>query len=327
MSKEKIDLTKAVRDDKFLDGKGVVMMYYVAKSGGTYKHLLVGEDGITCSYTDDGRSINNNSCNVDNLVSKVEPSEQEVFNRNTMVALSEIVSVVEEIQARDKMLAALGEFREKRLDAAENRIDILMSERDTTDPEVGRSEDTMTMKFKSEMKEAFSIAGNHVKTPTDMANLISAQESFYKAMDEVKAQSDPEELDPFEAWWYDEGSGMNIGSEEELVSFAKRVTNIAWTNGAYTEKYSNRRNTIIEDYLKDDTITPKALLDLGFTEEYQPPVSECEGFIYYSFSKLGVELLSSIVSSDDGFYVFFEDQYEIHSLRKLGDLVLSLNEL
>lgn len=211
-------------------------------------------------------------------------------------------------------------------DLAENRIDILMSERNTPDPKVDESEDTMTMKSKSEMKEAFSIAGNHVKTPTDIANLIIAQESFYKDMDEVKTQSDPKEIDPFEAWWYNEGSGMPPYKGEDIECFAKRVTNTAWSNGYYTEKHSKRRNTIIEDHLKDENITPKALLDLGFTEEYQSPVSEYPGFIFYSFKKHGVELLSSEKGSDD-FCVFFENQDEIHSLRKLGDLVLSLNEI
>lgn len=77
---------------------------------------------------------------------------------------------------------------------------------------------------------------------------------------------------------------------------------------------------------EDKEITPKALLKLGFEEEYQPPIDNQAGYLYYSFKMRGIELLSN-ASDEDGWYVFNDDNYEIHNLRKLGDLILSLNEL
>ena len=91
-----------------------------------------------------------------------------------------------------------------------------------------------------------------------------------------------------------------------------------------------RKNSIISDAIDriaKETITPKALLDLGFIEEYQPPIDGCVGFIYYDFSMHGIDLLSNAISNEEPLYVFFENQHEIHNLRKLSDLITALNEL
>lgn len=81
------------------------------------------------------------------------------------------------------------------------------------------------------------------------------------------------------------------------------------------------------DTITKTTITPKALLDLGFTEEYQSDEDGTPGYIYYNFSKHGVDLMTNEVRGEEPLYVFLENQYEVHNLRKLGDLILSLTEL
>lgn len=39
----------------------------------------------------------------------------------------------------------------------------------------------------------------------------------------------------FENWWYDEGSA-NRPVDEDVEEFAKRMCQIAWSNGAYKER-------------------------------------------------------------------------------------------
>ena len=78
--------------------------------------------------------------------------------------------------------------------------------------------------------------------------------------------------------------------------------------------------------IAETEITPKALLKLGFEEEYQPPIDNQAGYLYYSFKMWGIELLSN-ASDEEGWYVFNDENNEIHNLRKLGDLITSLNEL
>jgi len=39
----------------------------------------------------------------------------------------------------------------------------------------------------------------------------------------------------WETWWNNEGSGMRPKPGEEIETFAKRMTRIAWANGAYIE--------------------------------------------------------------------------------------------
>ena len=80
------------------------------------------------------------------------------------------------------------------------------------------------------------------------------------------------------------------------------------------------------DRIAETEITPKALLKLGFEEEYQPPIDNQAGYLYYSFKMWGIELLSN-ASDEEGWYVFNDDNQEIHNLRKLGDLITSLKEL
>lgn len=40
-------------------------------------------------------------------------------------------------------------------------------------------------------------------------------------------------LDTFEKWWYKEGSGLQKKENEDIEEFVKRISEIAWLNGAY----------------------------------------------------------------------------------------------
>lgn len=40
-------------------------------------------------------------------------------------------------------------------------------------------------------------------------------------------------LDTFEKWWYQECSGLQKKENEDIEEFVKRISEIAWLNGAY----------------------------------------------------------------------------------------------
>lgn len=40
----------------------------------------------------------------------------------------------------------------------------------------------------------------------------------------------------FNTWWESEGSAMRPAGNEDIEEFAKRVTQIAWSNGGYVER-------------------------------------------------------------------------------------------
>lgn len=40
----------------------------------------------------------------------------------------------------------------------------------------------------------------------------------------------------FATWWSNEGSAMRPRPDEDVEEFAKRVTQIAWSNGEYVER-------------------------------------------------------------------------------------------
>ena len=81
------------------------------------------------------------------------------------------------------------------------------------------------------------------------------------------------------------------------------------------------------DSITETTITPKKLLKLGFIEQYQENEGNEPGYTFYSFKKHGIDLTSSEVGGFFPLHVYTDDSHEIHNLRTLGDLILSLNEL
>ena len=44
----------------------------------------------------------------------------------------------------------------------------------------------------------------------------------------------------FEIWWEREGSGMTPKPDDDMESHAKRISQIAWMNGAYKNDPSNQ---------------------------------------------------------------------------------------
>ena len=89
-------------------------------------------------------------------------------------------------------------------------------------------------------------------------------------------------------------------------------------------KVKELKRTITED---ETTITPKALIELGFEEVYQGVDYGEAGYIFYSHEIKGVGFYS-LGTDEEDFHVRMDDsEYEVRNLSKLRDLILSLNEL
>ena len=82
----------------------------------------------------------------------------------------------------------------------------------------------------------------------------------------------------------------------------------------------------MKEFEAEEAMTPKDLLKLGFKEIYQEPNMGEAGYLYYEYNLHGVEFLSTTLDVKE-FFVFTQDDYEIHSLKKLSDLILSLRQL
>ena len=89
-------------------------------------------------------------------------------------------------------------------------------------------------------------------------------------------------------------------------------------------KVKELKRTVTED---ETTITPRALIELGFEEIYQDVDYGEPGYIFYSHEIKGVGFYS-VDTDDKDFHVRMDNSdYEIRNLRKLRDLILSLNEV
>ena len=81
------------------------------------------------------------------------------------------------------------------------------------------------------------------------------------------------------------------------------------------------------DSIDETTITPRALIELGFEEVYQGVDYGEPGYMFYSHEIKGVGFYS-VDTDDKDFHVRMDNSdYEIRNLRKLRDLILSLNEV
>lgn len=56
----------------------------------------------------------------------------------------------------------------------------------------------------------------------------------------VKGPTDEEIEHRFQVWWYDEGSGMPPGADEDPEAHVHRISQIAWHNGAYVARYGHQ---------------------------------------------------------------------------------------
>ena len=91
--------------------------------------------------------------------------------------------------------------------------------------------------------------------------------------------------------------------------------------------YNQESKKAILDDIADTTITPRALIELGFEEMYQDVDYGEPGYIYYSHEIKGVGFYSLDTDSADFHVRLDNSDYKIHNINKLRDLILSLNEL
>jgi hypothetical protein len=122
--------------------------------------------------------------------------------------------------------------------------------------------------------------------------------------------------------WYNEESKKKHLEKELTEHLGKQV-------------YKQMNDTIEANYLAgfnlgdiaETTITPRALIELGFNEVYQDVDYGEPGYIFYSHEIKGVGFYS-VDTDDKDFHVRMDNSdYEIRNLRKLRDLILSLNEV
>ena len=86
-------------------------------------------------------------------------------------------------------------------------------------------------------------------------------------------------------------------------------------------------NWELDSITDETTITPRALIELGFEEVYQDVDFGEPGYIYYSHEIKGVGFYS-LGTDEEDFHVRMDDsEYEVRNLNKLRDLILSLKEL
>ena len=91
--------------------------------------------------------------------------------------------------------------------------------------------------------------------------------------------------------------------------------------------YNKESKKAILDDIADTTITPRALIELGFEEVYQGVDYGEAGYIFYSLEIKGVGFYS-LGTDEEDFHVRMDDsEYEVRNLNKLRDLILSLKEL
>jgi hypothetical protein len=91
--------------------------------------------------------------------------------------------------------------------------------------------------------------------------------------------------------------------------------------------YNEESKKAILDDIADNTITPRALIELGFEEMYQDVDFGEAGYIFYSHEIKGVGFYS-LGTDEEDFHVRMDDsEYEVRNLNKLRDLILSLKEL
>ena len=55
----------------------------------------------------------------------------------------------------------------------------------------------------------------------------------------------------FQVWWYDEGSGMPPGADEDPEAHVHRISQIAWHNGAYVARYGHQPAPPAGELLKE----------------------------------------------------------------------------
>jgi len=63
------------------------------------------------------------------------------------------------------------------------------------------------------------------------------------SLPEPEGLTDEEIEKRFQRWWFDEGSGMRPFNGEDQEEHTRRVSQIAWSNGAYVARYGRPTTT------------------------------------------------------------------------------------
>ena len=90
--------------------------------------------------------------------------------------------------------------------------------------------------------------------------------------------------------------------------------------------YNKESKKAILDDIADITITPRALIELGFDEMYQDVDYEEPGYIFYSRTINGIDFLSMDTGAED-FYVIVGEDFKVKNLGKLRNFIITLKEL
>ena len=90
--------------------------------------------------------------------------------------------------------------------------------------------------------------------------------------------------------------------------------------------YNQESKKAILDDIADNTITPRALIELGFEEVYQDVDYGEPGYIFYSRTINGIDFLSMDTEAED-FYVIVGEDFKVKNLGKLRNFIITLKEL
>jgi hypothetical protein len=90
--------------------------------------------------------------------------------------------------------------------------------------------------------------------------------------------------------------------------------------------YNQESKKAILDDIADITITPRALIELGFDEMYQDVDYGEPGYIFYSRTINGIDFLSMDTEAED-FYVIVGEDFKVKNLGKLRNFIITLKEL
>ena len=91
--------------------------------------------------------------------------------------------------------------------------------------------------------------------------------------------------------------------------------------------YNKESKKVSLDDIAETTITPRALIELGFEEMHQDVDCGEPGYIYYTHEIKGIGFYSVDTECFDFHVKLDNSDHEIHNINKLRNLILSLNEL
>ena len=172
------------------------------------------------------------------------------------------------------------------------------------------------------------LCGSKVKTlqPADIF-LLHEQQSGMEALLEIlearlKRITEAEEEERMKNIVRNGNDGKHYSETEYLTS--------SKANTEHLEKAMKEFDKSCDEHLDkvaETKITPKSLLELGFKEVYQGVDYGEPGYIFYSLDIKGVGFCSVDTESKDFHVRLDHDDYPIHNLKKLKDLITALNEL